>query len=369
MYPILYRKKTRTSYFIALLLGALLVRTLCRPTLRAELWERGRALLNSEAFYQLALFLEAGVLPQREAETPAPGQAGPGKQPEKSDKATQEAGAEVTAPAVSPTQSELPVQDRASVAASATVPAGPAPFTPEEAENIELRGNCSYEVDKTELLLRPLNWKQATGPRIMIIHSHSCEAYTQTEGHSYVPSDDHRTLELENNMIAVGDALSEELGKLGVEVIHDRSYNDYPDYNRSYALAREKIQRDLEQYPSITMVVDLHRDALDEPVREAVEWQGQSLAPLMLVIGTDEGGLSHPHWEDNLSCGLKLQALGNRELPGMFKWISFRRERFNGDLTPGSLIVEVGSTENTLTEAIGSMPYLARWLSELLKIQ
>ena len=87
----------------------------------------------------------------------------------------------------------------------------------------------------------------------------------------------------------------------------------------------------------------------------------------MLVVGTDQGGLSHPHWERNLSCALKLQALGNREDPGLFKRLSFRKERFNGDMTPGSLIVEVGSTENTLEEAQASMPYLARILAELLR--
>ena len=115
------------------------------------------------------------------------------------------------------------------------------------------------------------------------------------------------------------------------------------------------------------MVLDLHRDALEKPVRETVELDGQTLAPLMLVIGTDEGGLYHPNWADNLSCGLKLQALANRETPELFKRISFRAQRFNGDLTGGSLIVEVGSTENTLPEACAAMPYLASYVAELLE--
>ena len=168
-------------------------------------------------------------------------------------------------------------------------------------------------------------------------------------------------------MIAVGDALAEALAALGVEVIHDRTFNDYPDYNSSYAVAREKIAAYLEQYPSIVMVLDLHRDALEDPVRETTELDGQVLAPLMLVIGTDEGGLYHPNWADNLSCGLKLQALANRENPDLFKRISFRAQRFNGDMTGGSLIVEVGSTENTLPEACGAMPYLARYVAQLLR--
>ena len=146
-----------------------------------------------------------------------------------------------------------------------------------------------------------------------------------------------------------------------------QEYTEDPSYNRSYAVAREKIADWLEQYPSIVMVLDLHRDALEQPVRETVERDGQVLAPLMLVVGTDEGGLSHPHWPDNLSCALKLQALGNRDQPSLFKRISFRASRFNGDMSPGALIVEVGSTENTLEEACASMPYLARYVEQLLR--
>lgn len=358
MYPIMYRKKTRTGYFVALLLLALSIRALCQPALRAALWERTCAVLGSEGFFRVALFLETGALPKRQPAQPVPDTP---PQPQALETAT----AAQTAPPAQPSASAAEGETEAAPAQADS----PAPFTADEAEAIRLRGNCTYQVDKTALLLRPLHWRREAGPKVLILHSHSCEAYTQSEGHTYLPSANYRTLELANNVVAVGDALTEALGALGVEAIHDRTYNDYPDYNRSYSVAREKILAYLEQYPSITMVLDLHRDALEQPVREAVSWEGETLAPLMLVIGTDEGGLSHPHWEDNLSCGLKLQALGNREVPGLFKSLSFRRERFNGDLTPGSVIVEVGSTENTLPEALASMPHLARLVAELLTVE
>ena len=372
MYPILYRKKTGTSFCIALLLFALSVRLLCLPVLRTALWEEMRNALGGETFFRLALFLETGMLPQKQSASgqPAPFPSAPQQTEASVSASTQPVAETQSAASTQPPETAQPSES----VPSTSEPARPSmsastPFTEAEAEAIRFRGNCTYQVDKTELLLRPLRWKQSSGPKLLILHSHSCESYTQTEGHTYVPDANYRTLDLSNSVVAVGDALTEALGALGVEVIHDRTYNDYPDYNRSYAVAREKIQTYLEQYPSITMVIDLHRDALDKPVREKVAWEGQTLAPLMLVVGTDEGGLSHPHWEDNLSCALKLQALGNRELPGLFKNLSFRRERFNEDLTPGSLIVEVGSTENTLPEALASMPYLARWVAELLNLQ
>ena len=367
MYPILYRRRTRAVFFAGLLLLALCLRLLSEPELRRSAWERAKAVLGSEAFFRTAIFLETGVLPEKRAT---------GMEPTRADtrigsREPSEGAAQPGKAAVFPT-TEAPPETEAVTETSALPedrPEEAVSFTPEEAEAIAFRGSCTYEVDKAALLLAPLDWPNAPGPRVLIIHSHSCESYTQSEGHSYIPDANFRTLDLENNVIAVGDALAEALEALGVEVLHDRTLNDYPDYNRSYAVAREKIQAYLEQYPSIVMVLDLHRDALENPVRETVERDGQTLAPLMLVVGTDQGGLNHPHWEDNLSCGLKLQAIGNRDEPSLFKRLSFRKERFNGDLSPGALIVEVGSTENTLPEAIASMPYLAGYVAELLRCE
>ena len=369
MYPILYRRKARTGFCVGLLLLALLLRVLSEPALRAGAWEKTKAVLGSEALCRAVIFLETGVLPERSpaADPSAPSENAP--DPRHGDEAAASRSEAPQAPTTQAPAAEAPTTAAPEAASEAPPDPGPAPFRPEEAEAIGLRGSCSYEVDKAELLLRPLDWPDTPGPKVLIIHSHSCESYTQSEGHTYVPDANFRTLELSCNMIAVGDALAEALGKLGIELIHDRSLNDYPSYNRSYAVAREKIAAYLEQYPSIVMVLDLHRDALEQPVRETVERDGQTLAPLMLVVGTDEGGLRHPHWQANLSCALKLQALGNRDAPSLFKRISFRASRFNGDMSPGALIVEVGSTENTLEEACASMPYLARYVEALLRCE
>ena len=242
-------------------------------------------------------------------------------------------------------------------------------FSEADAKGIALRGNCDYTADISELLLREIGWVKAEGAQVLIVHTHSCEAYTPSEGWEYESQGNFRTLDRDRSVVAVGDALAQELEKRGVEVIHDRAYNDYPSYNRSYATAREHILQDLEAHPSIRLVIDLHRDAMAKPVREITELDGKPVAKLMLVVGTDEGGLRHPHWPENLSVALKLQALGNRSAPGLFKDISFRRERFNGDLLPGEMIVEVGSTGNSLPEALAAAPYLAGCIAELLEAE
>ena len=363
MDPILHRKKIRTG-LAGLILFVLFFWLLCSSAARAHIWTEAKAVLGSPALLRGVVYLETGLRAETAPE-PTESAAPHGTandSPRRDEQCSSNHGQECVEDADKQCLSLQPSSEDPAAGEAAIVP-----FTAEEAEAILFRGNCSYQVDKAALLLRPLDWPDEPGPKVLIIHSHSCEAYTQCEDHSYLPSANYRTLDMENNVVAVGDALAWELACLGVEVIHDRTYNDYPDYNSSYAVARGKIQDYLEQYPSIVMVLDLHRDALEKPVRETVELEGQTVAPLMLVIGTDEGGLKHPNWADNLSCGLKLQALANRETPGLFKRISFRKERFNGDMTGGSLIVEVGSTENTLPEAVAAMPYLAQYVEALLR--
>ena len=241
-----------------------------------------------------------------------------------------------------------------------------APFTAEEADAVALGGNCSYAADKQALLVSPLPFSVTGSPQVLIVHTHSSEAYTPTEDCSYEPSASYRTLDPARSVIAVGDALEQELTSRGIGVLHDRSCHDYPDYNGSYADAKRSIEAILAQNPSIVLVLDLHRDALEEPVREAVTVGGADCAKLMLVVGTDEGGLYHPFWQDNLSVALKLQVLLERQSPGLCRTMQLRRERFNGQTSPGAFIVEVGSTGNTLEEAVNSMPCLADAIVELL---
>ena len=389
MYPILYRKKTRIRFYLCLLGAALCLRLLCAPALREAARREARELLGRSELLRGVVFLETGMRTTEASPIESPDNAASrdeqcssadghpdpaARRDEQCSSADEQPDPAARRDEQCSSADKQPGADNAdkqclSLPSGSERPNAPeiAPFTPEEAEEIDFRGDCSYEVDKAALLLRPLGWPKEPGPKVLIIHSHSCESYTECDGHTYLPSANYRTLDMNNNVVAVGDALAEALARLGVEVIHDRTYNDYPDYNSSYAVARSKIKAYLEQYPSIVMVLDLHRDALEKPVRETVELEGQTLAPLMLVIGTDEGGLYHPNWADNLSCGLKLQALANRETPELFKRISFRAQRFNGDLTGGSLIVEVGSTENTLPEAVAAMPYLAEYVAELLE--
>ena len=240
----------------------------------------------------------------------------------------------------------------------------PPVFTAEEADAIELAGACSYTPDKQALLLRPsaLDFDQ-DGPTVLIVHTHSSEAYTMETGFEYPESDELRTQDSRYSVIRVGEELASILTDAGICVLHDTAPNDYPNYNGAYERMRQTIEGYLAAYPTIQMVLDIHRDAAEDadgnPVALTAEVGGEACAELMLVVGTDEGGLSHPDWQENLANALKLQALLNRAAPGLCRSLDLRTERFNQHETPGSLLVEVGSTGNTLAEALRSARILA----------
>ena len=244
-------------------------------------------------------------------------------------------------------------------------------FREEEADRITVSGSCTYPVDTRALLCGPLALTQeGDSPAVLIVHTHTCEAYTPSEGWEYEPTEFMRTLDAGRSVVRVGDAAAEVLAAAGIRVIHDTSLNDYPSYEGSYERMRRTIERYLAQDPSIRFVLDLHRDAaVDErgfPVALRAEQGGTSCAQVMFVVGTDEGGLPHPDWRENLSLAVKLQALLNRTAPGLCRDIDLRSERFNQHETPGSLLCEIGSTGNTLPEAIASAQLLAGALAELI---
>ena len=114
-------------------------------------------------------------------------------------------------------------------------------------------------------------------------------------------------------------------------------------------------------------MLDLHRDASDgeNQLRTSTPINGASCAQLMLVMGTNAGGLRHEGWEDNLSLALKLQTQLERQAPGITRPISLRSQRFNQDLSPGALLVEVGAAGDTHSEALRAAEQLAQAIAAL----
>lgn len=241
-----------------------------------------------------------------------------------------------------------------------------APFTKEEAAALRIYNTSGLTMDPEKLLLRALPFPESPEPQVLIYSTHSTESYTKgTE--AYQETAAYRTLDAAHNMLSLGRQLQQELENLGISVLRDEDVHDYPSYNGAYSSARKSLNGYIKEYPAIVLALDLHRDAADTPSGQLRTLsQAANTAQLMLVVGTDARGLVHPNWEENLSVALKLQALLERLSPGITRPTCLRPQRFNQDLSPGCLIVEIGGAGNTQAEAQATIPILAQAVKQLL---
>lgn len=235
-----------------------------------------------------------------------------------------------------------------------------------------LYNRTGLDVDLAAAAAAPVNIAlPAEGPQILIVHTHGSEAYTPDGTDIYEPSDNNtRTLDENYNVVRVGDEMERVFTELGLTVVHDRTLYDYPKYNGAYDRSAEAVQRYLEQYPSIKIVLDVHRDALvgtDGTVYKPVlQIDGVKTAQVMLLVGTDDAGASFPDWGEHLALAMQIQQQMNSLWPGLARPITLRTARFNQQLTKGSLLVEVGGHGNSLEEALAGARLFARSAAKVL---
>ena len=261
---------------------------------------------------------------------------------------------------------ELPPERESTPAEKSGMYFEPAP-EPEvlTARGLGFRNKTDYAPDLEELINRRIDF--APGDKVLIIHSHTTEAYAMGD---YEPTDPYRTLDREKNVIRVGEEAAEVLRQMGIEVIHDETLYDYPSYSKSYENAAVGIKKALAADGKIKAVLDLHRDALEDQNGNALKTSGtafgQQCAGVAIICGSDASGLSHPGWQNNLGFGLRLQRAMADQFPGLERDLVLSRYRYNTHLTELSVIVEVGSHGNTLEEAIVAVRAFARCYGEVL---
>ena len=159
----------------------------------------------------------------------------------------------------------------------------------------------------------------------------------------------------------VGDELTNYLGNYGFNVNHNKDFHDYPAYTGSYSRSLKTVQNILSNFNS-DIIIDLHRDAIGSKSNydPSVKIGDDVASQLMFVIGTNGGGLYHPNWQNNLRFAIKVQEIANEMYPGLFKPMIVRNSRYNQHLGKAAVIIEVGSTGNTLEQSLTSMKYLAK---------
>lgn len=208
-------------------------------------------------------------------------------------------------------------------------------------------------------------------PTVLIYHSHATEAYTLLDAGYYTASFDMRCKDTARNMVRVGDEISEYLEKEGIGVVHDRQIHD-EDYNSAYDSSRKSIKKYLEQYPSIKVTIDVHRDDITynnkTKVKPTAKVNGKKAAKMMIIAGCEYGRVKDfPKWEENLKFDLAVQKKMAKTYEGLMRPILFSERKYNMDMTKYSFLLEVGTDVNTLDEACYSGRLFGKALGEMLK--
>lgn len=223
------------------------------------------------------------------------------------------------------------------------------------------------DIKLTESMLKP-DYTPKNCKDVIIYHTHTCESYTPTEENTYKASGNFRTTDLNHSVVRVGKELESCLEKYEFNVVRNENKHDYPAYSGSYDRSLKTVQSILKKNSEAEIVFDVHRDAIGSSSNFAptVEINGEKVAQLMFVIGTNDGGGKHPNWKNNLKFAVKVQEKANELYPGLFRNINLRSATFNQKVANAASIIEVGATGNTLEEACASMKYLAEILDIVL---
>lgn len=234
-------------------------------------------------------------------------------------------------------------------------------------------------VNKTQIDIENLLSKKADlsvckdEPSVLIFHTHTTETY-QLVDRDYYPTDNvTRSEDSARNMVRIGNAICEQLDAAGIKYIHDTKIHD-KRYTGAYDNSRETAVEYMKKYPSIQVVLDVHRDAVERTdgtkIKPVATINGKKAAQIMIISGCQEEGnglTEFPDWKQNLVFALKLQKIAEENFEGLMRPLYFCPRMYNMNLTHCSLLLEIGSDSNTLEEAEYSGRCIGNALAKLLK--
>ncbi|GEM_PF-3260939 len=208
-------------------------------------------------------------------------------------------------------------------------------------------------------------------PLVAIYHTHSSEMYHGRDQHSkgeqFFAGDYCWGQDI--GVIAVGDELARILAEeYRIPVVHSRQIHDYPVFRDAYTNSRLTLENILREYPSVQIVLDIHRDGLTKPPEETIATTvaGEMLARVAIVVGKGRAGFSNPHWEENHRLATRLHQTMEKLYPGLSRGIVVKDWPYNQELHPQAILLEIGDHYNTRAEATKSARLVADALAMLL---
>lgn len=241
-------------------------------------------------------------------------------------------------------------------------------------DGVYVKNSTPLKIDLKEFLKSSLKFKikKTTEPQILIMHTHTTETFMQTDSNVYTESFKSRTCDNNKNMAKIGSIIAERLNAEGIVTLHDKTQHDYPEYTGSYTRSAKTVNSYLKKYPSIKIVLDLHRDSVtqgeNDKVKLVTEINGKKAAQVMLVMGSQSGSVTnYPNWKENFKLAVKLQQTMEKMYPTLARPIMLMSKNYNQSLSTGSLLLEFGTEANSLSEAEYSANLVADSLIVFLK--
>lgn len=246
-------------------------------------------------------------------------------------------------------------------------------------EYIELSGggqlrNCT-EIDNKVILQECSEGSQPSvtlyseEPQVLILHTHTTESYEPYIKDWYDEQYMSRSSDPDNSVVAVGAAIAEQLANAGISVIHDCTIHD-DVYTGAYDRSLATTLGIMERYPTIKAVLDIHRDAIEyrdgTRISAVTEIDGKKAAQVMVICAADDGTYGVPDFIENLHFASGLQSKMESMYPTLTRPILFQYCQYNQQVSPGALLIEVGSHGNSIDEAVYSGELIGKSLASLL---
>ena len=239
--------------------------------------------------------------------------------------------------------------------------------------NVYVKNSTGLNIDLKSMLESGLGYKieKNSEPQVLIMHTHTTETFMSSDSKYYTETYTSRTTDNSKNMAEIGRIVAEKLNSAGIKTLHDTTQHDYPQYSGSYTRSAKTVNSYIKKYPSIKIVLDLHRDAIsaggNDKTKLVTEINGKKAAQIMLVMGSQSGSVTNfPNWKENLKLALKLQQTFEVKYPTLARPLSLMSKNYNQSLTNGSLLIEFGTDANSLDEAKYSAEMVGDCLVTLL---
>ncbi len=207
-------------------------------------------------------------------------------------------------------------------------------------------------------------------PQVLIFHTHTTESFDRFDAEYYDINYPSRSTDSKNNIVKIGETITNVLNSNGINTVHATEYHDYPTFEGAYYRSADTVTKYLELYPSIKVVLDVHRDGLEREdgtrLKPLVTIDGKKIAQIMLVCNADDGTGYHPDFYENFRLAARIQSDMETLFPGITRPILFDYRDYNQFMHPGMLLVEVGSHGNSLEQAVLSAACFGTALSQTL---